>query len=172
MLEEIIIRLENRKDCLMDFLPQINEAKASLHLQFHNTILGIKIWTVILDESRLNWIKSHKRSLFELEKISSIWSTSFGIENERRIEAFLAIFLSLNDFVLKTLISHFCIWVTVEVKASGSFGNIADTWYVLGSFFGYMTWWLVIHHHNYVKPALMIAAYWRSTFMRWLPVRS
>jgi len=100
IFEEIIIWFENCKNSFMYFLPERAKLEASLHLNFHHTIFSIRKRAIPLEKNWLNRVKSHKCSLFKLDKIPSICGSSLRVENERRIQAFLRIFLSLVYLLL------------------------------------------------------------------------
>lgn len=169
IFEEILVRFEYWKNSLMNFLPGRTILKTSVNLYLHYTIFSIWKRTIPLNENRLDWVKAHKCSFFKVEKISSIWSASFRVENYGRIKTLLGIFLPLVYLILSACIAHF--WITINVNTSSYLGDVTNYGNVLSTLLCHTTWRIVCVN-KHIHPTWVIATNGRRSFIGWLPIWS
>lgn len=170
ILKEVIIWFKNRESFDFDFAISIVCNLWNEMLNLNNTVFHIYCICFITNNNWLNRFETNKSTFFELNKLFSIWGSTFSIKYQRRKQTFISLFLPFLDLCKKIFLWIFILPFNKEAAIiSRACSNQRN---ILCTFFCNMSWHWVVHVNKNVQPTLMITDDCCRLLLCRLPIRT
>ena len=159
VLEEVVIRFECWKFCVCAFGSLSLSRKCDITINWNIWSLNMHIWTIVVYNDWHNRAQARKSSLFKLDQVLSVWSSSLWINDKWWIFTSFNCVLSFLNLIKNWwfLILGFVITFNIETTATGA--NNTYEWQLFSALFGNV-WWNSDMLMSYdIHPALVIWNY-------------
>ena len=126
VLEEVVVRSENREFCIRDFAVDDLCRNSDVTVNRYIRPLMVLVRAIIMYHNRQNRAKTCKSTLFELDKVFTIRCSTLWVYDQWWKLASLACYLSLTNLFQYALLRFLV--VTMDIQPAGACAYGSDKW--------------------------------------------